>query len=535
VADRTGGSGVCLAELIAALSLGIDLGLGQPMEHVLRECMLALGLGELSGLEESERPVVYYAALLAWVGCHADAHEQAHWFGDDVSAKADVYDADFAGIDKARFVVRHMGAGQLPAHRVRTAFQFVASGHDAIQSMHGAHCLIAADLAGRLGLGESVREALLQVFERWDGKGDPGLLAAQQISRPVRLVQLADVAEVFHRRGGVAAARAVARARSGTQFDPAIVECFCDAAPELLAPLSDTTSWDAVIDAQPGLRQTLSDAELDTALEAIADFADLKSPYTMGHSRAVADLAAEAGRRCGFPVQDIRTLRRAGLVHDLGRLGVSNAIWDKRGSLTAVERERVRLHPYLTERILSSSAVLAPLGALGAQHHERLDGSGYPRGLKANALSPSARILAAADVYHAMLEPRPHRDARSPATAAAELHVQARDGRLDGEAVDAVLSAAGHESTRRTVRPAGLTPREIEILRLLARGSLNKEIARRLEITPKTVGNHVEHIYAKIGVSSRAAAGLFATEHGLLAVGEDVDSRPPNVRPVGPV
>jgi len=466
-------------------------------------------------------------ALLAWVGCHADSYEQARWFGDDISARADVYSSDLIGINKARFVMRHVGAGDSVARRTRTGFEFLVSGREAMESMHGTHCLIAGDLATRLGLGDAVRAALLQVFERWDGKGDPGLLAGAAISQPVRLVQLADVVEVFHRQGGVDAAVAVARRRSGTQFDPEVVECFCDGARELLAPLSDATSWDAVIEAQPGLRRTLSDARLDAALEAIADFADLKSPYTMGHSRAVADLAAEAGRRCGLPEEEeVRTLRRAGLVHDLGRLGVSNAIWDKRGSLSAIEWERVRLHPYLTERILSASPVLAPLGALAAQHHERLDGSGYPRGLKASALSRSARILAAGDVYAAMCEPRPHRAARSPAEAADELRADARDGRLDGEAVDAVLAAAGHEATRRVMRPAGLTSREVEILRLLARGLLNKEMARRLGITPKTVGNHVEHIYAKIGVSSRAAAGLFATEHGLLA-GENEENQQP--------
>jgi HD-GYP domain-containing protein (c-di-GMP phosphodiesterase class II) len=530
VAEGDGGSGVGLAELIAALSLGTDLGLGQPMEHVIRECVLALGLGELLGLGEKERSVLYYVALLAWVGCHADSYEQARWFGDDVSARADVYKADLVGMNKARFVLRHVGAGDPPGRRARTAVDFLVSGRDAIESMRGTHCLIAGDLATRLGLGESVREALLQVFERWDGKGDPGLLAGAKISHPVRIVQLADVVEVFHRHGGVDAAVAVARERSGTQFDPGVVQCFCDRARDLLAPLAAATSWNAVIEAQPGLRRTLSNAELDEALEAIADFADLKSPYTMGHSRGVADLAAEAGRGCGLSEHDVRTLRRAGLVHDLGRLGVSNAIWDKRGDLTALERERVRLHPYLTERILSGSPVLAPLGVLAAQHHERLDGSGYPRGLRASALSPAARILAAADVYHAMVEPRPHRAPRSPSQAADELRAQARDRRLDGDAVDAVLSAAGHEATRRTVRPAGLTAREVEILRLLARGLLNKEIARRLRITPKTVGNHIEHIYAKIGVSSRAAAGLFATEHGLLAVGEDAASLPPTLR-----
>jgi HD-GYP domain-containing protein (c-di-GMP phosphodiesterase class II) len=249
-------------------------------------------------------------------------------------------------------------------------------------------------------------------------------------------------------------------------LNPELVECFCERAGELLALLDATTGWDAVIDAQPGLRQTLSDVELDGALEAIADFADLKSPYTMGHSRAVADLAAQAGRLNGIPEDDVRRVRRAGLVHDLGRLGVSNAIWDKRGPLTAFERERVRLHPYLTERMLSESAVLAPLGALASQHHERLDGSGYPRGLKASMLAPPAWILAAADAYRAMLEPRPHRDPRSALVAAHEVWAQARGGRLDGdavEAVEAVLRAAGHERSRRPERPGGLTTREVEI------------------------------------------------------------------------
>ncbi len=496
------------------------------MEHVLRACMLALGLGEQFALEESECLVVYYVMLLAWVGCHADAYEQARWFGDEISAKGDLYAIDLVGMNKARFAMRHVAAGEPSARRARTMLEFVVSGRTAMESMHGTHCLLAGDLASRLGLGEAVREALLQVFERWDGKGDPGLLVGSAISQPVRLVQLADVVEVFHRQGGVDAAVAVARQRSGTQFDPAVVACFCDGARELLAPLADATSWDAVIEAQPGLRRTLSNAELDGALEAIADFADLKSPYTMGHSRAVADLAAEAGRASGLPDDELRVLRRAGLVHDLGRLGVPNTIWDKRGALTVIEWERVRLHPYLTERILSSSAVLAPLGALAAQHHERLDGSGYPRGLGASALSLSARILAAADVYQAMLEPRPYRNALSADEAVGALRAEARDGRLDGDAAHAVLRAAGHAGTRRAERPAGLTLREVEILRLLARGLLNKEIARRLGISPKTVGNHVEHIYAKIGVSSRAAAGLFATEHGLLAGGEGVEGLP---------
>jgi HD-GYP domain-containing protein (c-di-GMP phosphodiesterase class II) len=506
--------------MIAALSLGTDLGLGQPMEHVLRQSVIALALAERLGLAESDRSVVYYVGLLAWVGCMADSHEQARWFGDDIAVRADNYTDDLIGIRKARFVARNLGAGSPPVRRTRTALEFMVSGREAVEAMHGTHCVVAGELAARLGLSEAVREALLEVFERWDGKGDPGRLAGEAISLPVRLIQLADVVEVYHRTGGTTAAVAVAQERSGTQFDPEVVERFCEGASELLEPLDATTSWDAVIDAQPGLRRSLSDQEIDLALEAIADFADLKSPYMLGHSRQVADLAGEAAGAQGLPSEEIRAVRRAGLVHDFGRLGVSNAIWDKRGELSVAERERIRLYPYLTERILSASPGLAPLGALAAQHQERLDGSGYPRGLRGNMLSPAARLLAAADVYRALLEPRPHRRARSEQDAAAELRAEVRAARLDGEAVDAVLRAAGHPVARRPERAAGLTAREIEILGLVARGLLNKEIARRLDITPKTVRNHVEHVYMKIGVSNRAAASLFATEHGLLGPGD---------------
>jgi DNA-binding CsgD family transcriptional regulator len=217
---------------------------------------------------------------------------------------------------------------------------------------------------------------------------------------------------------------------------------------------------------------------------------------------------------------DTSDVHRAGLVHDLGRLGVSNAVWDKPGLLTSAEFERVRLHPCLTDRLLARVPALARSRQIAARHHERLDGSGYPHGLTAAALGPLDRLLAAADVYHALTEPRPHRPAFEPEPAAQRLRAQARSGALDGDAVQAVLRAAGQRAPARRDWPAGLTAREIEVLALLARGHANKQIAQRLGVTPKTVANHVEHIYAKIRVSSRAAATLFASQHGLLGTFE---------------
>jgi HD-GYP domain-containing protein (c-di-GMP phosphodiesterase class II) len=271
-----------------------------------------------------------------------------------------------------------------------------------------------------------------------------------------------------------------------------------------------------VIEAEPALAVVLAGDRFDAALLAIANFVDLKSPYTLGHARAVADLAGQAGTQLGLPEDQVRTLRRAGVVHDIGRLGVSNAIWDKAGPLGAGEWERIRLHPYLTERMLHQSEALAPLGAIAVQHRERLDGSGYPRGLAGAAISRPARILGAADAYQAMREPRPYRPALGADDAAAELRREGEAGRLDAEIVEAVLGAAGHRVRRRREGPAGLTAREVEVLRLLARGLTNKEIAKRLVIAPKTVSNHIEHIYSKIDASTRAAAGLFAMQHGLL-------------------
>jgi HD-GYP domain-containing protein (c-di-GMP phosphodiesterase class II) len=511
------GQRVRLAELLAALSLGSDLGMGLPMEHVLRQCLISMRLADRLGLDRSDRSVVYYTALLAWVGCHVDAYEQAKWFGDDLALKADYRGVDFGGpIAAGRFMVEHFGAGLPLVERTKLGVELVRTGRPRRLAAMARHCHAASELAARLGLGEQVRHSVVQTYERWDGKGAPACAKGEEILTTARIVNLADVVEVFYRIGGSAAATDVARQRSGTQFDPALVDVFCTSAAELFAELDAVTTWRAVIADEPGLTAWLSYAEFDTALEAIADFVDLKSPYTIGHSRGVAELAAAAATECGLPTDEIQLVRRAGLVHDLGRLGISNGIWDKPGQLTAAESERVRLHPYLTERILALSADLAPLGALAVEHHERLDGSGYPRGLTGNAITLPSRILAVADAYRTRVEPRPHRPAYPAGDVAVQLRREARAGRLDGSAVESVLCAAGQRARRHPQLPAGLTPREVEVLKLMALGLKHSEIAERLVISRRTARHHVEHIYTKIGVSNRALACLFAARHGLI-------------------
>jgi HD-GYP domain-containing protein (c-di-GMP phosphodiesterase class II) len=517
VAGDADSAHIRLAELVAALSLGIDLGFGQPMEHVLRQCLIALRLAEHAGLDEESRAVVYYTALLMNVGCHTDAYEQTKWFGDDIELKSGKYDHEPGSLRDMAAGIRLLGAGNPPLARFRVMVEFAVSGHREIADMIVRHARLARALAAELELPDEVQEALGDGYEQWDGHGWPGNLGGDDVPLAARIAQLAEFVEVAHRVGGIDASRKLARRRSGKQFDPSLAELLCGEAEEILGGLDSFDSWDAVIGSEPALALVVSGDRFDAALEAVANFIDLKSPYTLGHAQAVGELATAAGTQLGLSAGDVQTLRRAGLVHDFGRLGVSNSIWDKRERLAAGEWEHVRMHPYLTERMLKQSEVLSPLGAIAVAHRERLDGSGYPRGLSGTTIPRMAQIIGATDAYQAMREPRPHRAALAAEGAAAELRAEVKAGRFDGEVVEAVLGAAGHRVLRRRRQgPAGLTPREVEVLILLARGLSNKEIAQRLFISPKTAGSHVEHIYSKVGASGRATASLFAMQHGVI-------------------
>ncbi len=486
------------------------------MEHSIRRARLSLRLGDRVGAAEEDRIATYYTGLLDGVYCHADANEQAMWFGDDIGVKADTYEADKESLRGLVILFRRLGGGESGLARLRRVAEFPLRGWAEVNNWLDTHSALQAQFATRIGLPGSVTDALRQSYERWDGKGVPNGVKGANIPLAARLVCLADVVEVYNHRGGVEAAQEVAQERSGGEFDPELAGAFREHAAELLEGLDEATNWGEVIEAEPGLDRLVSGAALDVALEAMGDLVDMKAPHFAGHSRGVGNLAAEAARVSGMSLTDQALLRRAGFVHDLGRLGVSNAIWDKPGPLTGAERERVRLHPYLTDRMLAGLPALGPVRALATRHHERLDASGYPSGLPGTELSHLDRILAAADAYHAMTEPRPYRSELPSETAAAELRTEVRAGRLDGDAVNGVLAAAGHRMSTRREWPGGLTAREVEVLSLLARGHSNKEIARQLFVTPKTVSSHVEHIYTKLGVSSRARATHFATEHGLV-------------------
>ncbi|HET7900860.1 MAG TPA: HD domain-containing phosphohydrolase [Candidatus Nanopelagicales bacterium] len=510
------GSGVRLSEVVAAMSLAADLGLGQPMEHVLRSCVIATRSAELLGFSEDDQQTTYWVTLLVTVGCTGVSYELTPLFGDDIAWRSRWHDVGPSALSQLRYHLGHAGQDKPAGERLRIRVDLMRTGMRAVQDALVGHCRVSARLGDDIGLDPRVSDALSQTFARWDGKGLPRGLGGQQIALPMQLCQIADAAEVWHRERGVQGAVAAVRASAGTFCDPALVDAWCAIAPALLASLGTESSWDAVIAAEPRPMPPLTESELDAVLEVVADYADLKSPWFAGHSRGVADLAAEAGRRAGLTTDEVRMLRRAALLHDLGRNGVPNSVWDKPGALTGTELERARLHAYYTDRVVRRAGGLAHLAPIASAAHERADGGGYPRGTVGGSASRLGELLEAADAYHAMIEARPHRPALSRDDAARELRDMSRAGSLRGAAVDSVLAAAGHSVRRSPSAPADLTPRELDVLVRVARGSTLRQVGEQLSISPKTAGNHLERVYAKIGVSTRAEATLFALQHQLL-------------------
>jgi HD-GYP domain-containing protein (c-di-GMP phosphodiesterase class II) len=516
VAGATGSREVSaprMVEVVAAFSLGTDLGLGQPMEHGLRSCLIATRLAARLDVDDAQCTAIFWVTLLAMVGCTGDSHEVSAIFGDDIEMRRGMYDVGPSQFAMPRYFMARAGSDGGVLRRAGARASLMVTGMRSVMESFVADCRITARLAERLGFDESVSEPLQQKFARWDGKGVPRGLRGEEIASAARMLGLSWRLEAEHRVRGVDAALAMINRHAGATVDPDLVSAVRPFLPEVLGGLEDEC-WPAILEAEPARPRLAGDA-FEAALEGLGDFADLKSPSFTGHSRAVADLSEAAGWRVGMREADVTQLRHAALVHSLGRSGVPNTIWDKKGPLTVSERERMQLYPYLTDRILRRGS-LAHLADIASASQERLDGSGYPRGLSAAALPLPARVLAASDMYQAMREERPHRPELSADEAAKQLGEEVRAGRIDGQAADAVLAATGQRPQRRTTAPADLTRREVEVLRLIARGHTSAQVAAELGITAKTVGTHVEHIYTKIGASNRSVAALFAMQHGLV-------------------
>jgi HD-GYP domain-containing protein (c-di-GMP phosphodiesterase class II) len=407
--------------------------------------------------------------------------------------------------------------GMSARHRARVAANLFTKGPKFLKRFTTATCEVATQTARRLGLPDGVQRGLHEVFEWWNGKGAPQGLKGEDIALVGRVSFIGGTAAEHDVLGGRELAIEAVKRRAGTVHDPAIVDVFVRNATELLETANAGDPREHMLEAEPLPFRTILQAQLPEAATVFGDIADLKTPFTHGHSSGVTELAVIAGEKLGLDGTAVMRLRSAASLHDIGRIGISDFVWEKPGKLTAAEWEQVRLHPYHSERILSCSPILRPIALIAGMHHERMDGSGYYRGCNATEIPPPARILAAADCLQAMTQDRPHRVALMPDEAVEQLQIEARRGRLDPDAVVAVADAAGHSLKKPVTRPAGLSDREIEVLRLVARGCSNREIARRLFISPRTAEHHVSHIYTKVGVTSRAAAALFAMEHGLIS------------------
>jgi HD-GYP domain-containing protein (c-di-GMP phosphodiesterase class II) len=506
-----------LAEAAAVLSLATDLAMGQSLEHGLRTALLALRTAQAMGLPEDDQVAVFYTGVLHFAGCTAESSVDAGFFGDELVARPQMM-AAYLGPRLALIstAMRVAHPGSAPLMRAAVMARSALGGVAEFRKWAASHCDVARLLGARMDLPEQVQLALRHLYERWDGKGMPGDLRGTQIPLAVRLMQVAQDADMAWQRGGAPLVGRVLPGRAGSGLDPQAVTAFLSLGEHVYAGLDAPSIWDEAMLAEPGPQPVISEERLDACLAAVADFADLKSMWTIGHSRGVAELAGQSAIAARVPAADVVLLRRAALVHDIGRVSVPFSVWAKPGPLSRGEREQVRLHAYHSERVLDAAGALRPLARLAGAHGERCDGSGYHRGSRAGDLPFTAWVLAAADCYQAMREPRAHRPALSATAAADELCRETEAGRLLPEAVHAVLQAAG-QPRRPPRRPAGLSERECEVLGLLARGLATKQVARRLGISAKTCDHHIQRLYNKAGVSTRAGATLFALEHGLLS------------------
>jgi HD-GYP domain-containing protein (c-di-GMP phosphodiesterase class II)/DNA-binding CsgD family transcriptional regulator len=500
-------------ELLGGLSLVTDLGTGSPLEESLKRCLVAARLAKIIGCSDAEVSDVLYTALLQHLGCTAYAHEVARVWGDDVvTTRVNFLSSSGETKDLWRIWIPEM-ANATGRSKARVLATTVVTARR-LDAGLAATCDVARGASRALGLPEPVQVGLSHMFAMWNGKGFPNT-AGEAIPLAARAMQVALTAVMFASRANTEVAIAEVRRRAGTQLDPSLADVLVERADELLGDLDEIDAYQAVLDAEPEPVRRVEKSELADVARTFGNLVDLKSPWLQGHSAGVGDLAAGAAGMLGLR-EDVHAVRVAGYLHDLGRIGVSSAIWDKAGPLSGIERDQARLHAYHSERILARIPPLTSLAKLAGEHHERCDGSGYHRGSTAAQLSMASRLLACADAYRRWIEDRPYRRALAPARAADRLEAEARAGRLDADAAAAVIEAAGLPRGVRRARPADLTERQVEVLRLVSRGLSNSDIAERLVLSRRTVEHHVQDIYVKIGASTRAGAAMFAMQHGLL-------------------
>jgi HD-GYP domain-containing protein (c-di-GMP phosphodiesterase class II) len=517
--ERPGGN---LAALLCALSFATGLGLSERMEHGLNSAYLGLRLADVLNLPNEEREAIFYGALLKDVGCTACSAGFSAFFPDDELVPR----SDFMLVDPTRlndiiaWLSRNVPVDSHLPIRISRLLSFLGQCGPVVKEVMRGHCEIAELFARRLGFPDYVQRTLRFQWERWDGKGLAYGLAGTTVPMAARILHSALTLELAYGFGGPAAARALAREQRGARFDPEVVDAFLtlekqadfwqtlehEAAEAVSLAMQPPTSADRVMADQ-----------MEVVCEALADFVDIKSHGSWNHSRIVADVAVDMGSYLGLGGSEQTRLRCAALVHDLGNVAIPLRILEKGDRRSASEWEYYRLHSYYTQRVLERVEPLQELAQAAAATHEWINGQGYHRQLIGEQIPLNGRILAVADTYAQLTQQQG--DQVEPTDALREMRplVGTQFDRSCYNALTASLTSA--HRVKRTAperRQLGdLTEREAEVLRLLAQGQSNPQIAKALVITRKTVEHHLEHIYNKIGVTCRTSAVVYAVQHGI--------------------
>lgn len=438
------GHAIQLSEIIGAMSYALDITEGQPAGHCVRCCWIGMHIGQQAGLPENELWELYYTLLLKDLGCSSNAARICElYLTDDLQFKRDFKTVGDSLPQVLSFVFSHTGLKAGLAERFRSVLGILRNGSEIAHELIATRCQRGAEIARLLRFPEAVAKGVFSLDEHYNGKGKPAALAGDEIPMYARIALLAQVIDVFHTADGREAALAEVRARAGTWFDPMLVESFEAVAKrqQFWTTLASADVDDAVVALVPaGHEVPLDEDYLDDIAAAFGQVVDSKSPYTSGHSARVAlytDMIAEA---LGLSEQRRRWLRRGALLHDVGKLGVSNSVLDKAGALDRAEWDAVKLHAEYSERILSRISAFSELARVAGAHHERLDGTGYPRGLMAEEINIETRIITTADIFDAITAERPYRGA-IPIPKALEMMAQTVGTALDPECFDALKRA----------------------------------------------------------------------------------------------
>lgn len=453
--QRTSGTAlrVPMSEVLAAMSRALDLTEGQPLGHSVRACYIGMQIGDALGLDEAQRSDLYYALLLKDAGCSSNAARVSALFGsDDHLVKPRMKMVNW---DDRRALALATWANTAIRGSVWSRLGYflgIAREQNVTRDLIAARCERGADIAGELGFSSGTVEAIRSLDEHWNGNGYPRALRGDAIPLLSRIVNLAQTVDVFIAREGAGegAAETVVRARRGQWFDPAISDLVCDLLRDdrLREAVTSPDIESRVVALEPAaLSRDVDDEGLDGIAEAFAGIIDAKTPFTYRHSTKVAEYARAIGEQLGFSEREIRNIYRAGLLHDVGKLGVSNRILDKNGPLTVTERAEIEHHPVHTWEILRHVGAFAEFAMQAATHHEKLDGSGYPWGRTEEDLDAASRALVVADVFEAATADRPYRVGLSIPEALQVLNAQ-RGLWLDGDAIDALAAFVSTDEPR---------------------------------------------------------------------------------------